>query len=237
MKSLSWVGVFCLVLAGEAAAGKVQKVDLTDYLDGHPVVGDFRIYDRDDGETLEIDTTQVTELRKSTRYMVQINEAGDIQTGIDEIVHGKEFRVGSEFAGDLALVTAKPKKIESFLFAPGVPQKAKIGLTVFFQGSKVGKATLAASTTFVGFESVVPEGTTATPQIAHMHREETLTIKGGGTVIVQNSVSDSWIDPVLGTLRMQRSVESFQDGSPSSTFGPFVYTFDHGQHDGVPVVP
>jgi hypothetical protein len=227
------------VLAGPALAGKVAKVDLTHYLDGHPVVGDFRIYDRDDGQTLETQVTQVTELKTSTRYELQTTEAGQSENEIDEIVHGKEFRVGSEFLeSGVDFVTAKPKRIESFQFAPGVPQKAKIGLSVLVNGERAGKATLVAETTFVGFESAVPgvaapQGAAAA-QIAHLHRDQTLTIKSGHNVFQTISTSDVWIDPSLGSARVERSAQSFENGAQTSTFGPFVYTFSHGQHNGVP---
>jgi hypothetical protein len=239
MKSVCLLVFLCLALAGEAAAGKVAKVDLTAYLDGDPVVGDFRVYDRSDGQTLESEITDVTELKNSTRYMFQSTEAGVVQNGISEVVHGKEFRIGSEFlSSDLAFVIGKPKKIESFFFVPGVPQKAKIGFTAFFQGRRAGKVTLSVATTFVGFESAVPDAVvpagTAQPQIVHLHRDETRTIRSGGNVFQTISTSETWIDPQLGTLRFDYSSQSFENGSPSSTFGPFTYTFSHGQHNGVP---
>jgi hypothetical protein len=242
MKSVGLAGLSalaCLALAAPAVAAKVAKVDLSQYLDGHPVVGDFRVYDRDDGQTLESRVIEVDELAKSTLVQVETTEAGNTSDETDEIVHGKELRVGSELELESGIdFLAKPKRIESFQFVPGVPQKARIGLQVTFQGRHVGNAALAAATTFVGFESSVP-GTgappaTDTPQIVHLHRDETLTVKIGHDVFKTVSSSDRWIDPTHGTQRVERSGQAFKNGVQTSTIGPFVYTFSHGQHDGVP---
>ena len=242
MKSVGLVGLSalaCLALATPAVAGKIAKVDLTHYLDGHPVVGDFRVYDRDDGQTLESQVIGVDELAKATLYQVETTEAGVTDDETDEVVHGKELRVGSDIEVESGIdFLTKPKRIESFQFVPGVPQKAKIGLQVTYQGHHVGKATLAAATTFVGFESSVP-GTeapqgTGTAQIVHLHRDETLTVKIGHDLFQTVSSADSWIDPTHGTQRIERSGQAFHNGVQTSTIGPFVYTFSHGQHNGVP---
>jgi len=111
---------------------------------------------------------------------------------------------------------------------------------VFYQGHRVGKATVVSATTFVGFEASVSSFTPPPgpdPQIAHFHRDETVTTKLGPDVFQTVSTSDYWMDPRFGTLIRQRSGQSYKNGTPTTAIGPYVYTFDHGQHDGVPVLP
>lgn len=225
-----------LGFAGESTAAKAQKVDLTEYLDGFPQPGDFRVYNRSDGETLRSEVLDLLEHKKSTELLYEVSEAGDVQQEIDEIVHGKEARVGSAFFGDLAFVIAHPKRIQSFRVVPGRPQKYKIGLKVFYQGERAGKATLAGTSMFVGFELLL-DSTLNRRGIwegAHLHREQTLTVKVGHSVFKTVSTSDAWITLELGTVRVERVSQSYQDGVFLETFGPFEYTFDHGQYQGVP---
>jgi hypothetical protein len=234
------VALVCLAPAPAAFAGKVAKVDLTAYLDGDPQVGDFRVYSRDDGGTLRFDVIQSVELKKSTLFAEEATEDGTVETDVSELVHGKEFRMGTVTTGDITLFLAKPKRIESFRYAPGVPQKFKVGLKVLFQGQRAGKATVAGTSTFVGLEdpnaipAFNPAFNASAAPLAHFHREETLTIKAGRTVFTAISTSDSWDTLDSGTVREEYFSQSFQDGVPLHTFGPYVYTLDHGQDGGVP---
>ncbi len=240
MKSrwVAWIAAVLAVggigLADESSAAKVAKVDLTDYLDSFPQVGDFRVYNRSDGETLTGEILDLLEHKKSTEYETEYNDAGELEQDFSEIVHGKEDRVGTAIAGDVVFAVAHPKRVQSFLVVPGRPQKYKIGLTVFYQGTKAGRATLAGANTFVGFESIsTPLGDFV--QVAHMHREQTLTVKIGHSVLLAVSTSDSWVTLELGTVFVHRLSQSYEDGVALEAFGPFDYTFDHGQYQGVPV--
>ena len=234
--SLSYLVALVLLAAPAPAwAGKVAKVDLTEYLDGDPQVGDFAVYNRSDGATERDDIIQSVELKKSTLYEEQSTEDGTVQTGIEEVVHGKEGRIGTMSVGDnIDLVLAKPKRVESFKYTPSVPQKYKVGFKVVFQGQRAGKATLAGASTFVGFSDTIP-GFAPPPEPAAMfHREETLTVKAGRSVFVITATSDTWDTIEHGTVRREYFSQSFQDGAPLETFGPYVYTLDHGQDGGVP---
>jgi hypothetical protein len=220
--------------ARESAAAKVAKVDLTEYLDGFPQVGDFRVYNRNDGETETANLLSVLENKKSTDYETEFNDAGDIEDDFTETVHGKEDRVGRIVSGDITFVAPHPKRVQSFVLVPGKPQKFKIGMTVFFQGAKAGKATIAGANTFVGLESIsTPLGDFT--QVAHIHHDQTVTVKVGHSILQAISTSDSWISLELGTVRVDRMSQTYQDGVPQQTFGPFEYTFDHGQYQGVAI--
>jgi hypothetical protein len=230
--------VFLVAAAPPAFAGKVAKVDLTPYLDGDAHVGDFRVYDRDDGATVTSEVTEVVELKKSTLLASDYTEDGHVETDFGEIVHGKEFRVGSVLRDSgVSFLVPKPKRVEPFFLAPGVPQKFKIGYSLVLQGRRAGHATRAGTVTFVGFVQEVPGtnplGASAHP-IAQFHREQTLTVKVGKTVFVTTSTGDSWVTLEYGTVRRTDQAQSFKNGVPTSTFGPFVYTLDHGQFNGTP---
>ncbi|MFI5317118.1 MAG: hypothetical protein ACHQ6T_15560 [Myxococcota bacterium] len=226
--------------AAESVAAKVAKVDLTGYLDGSPQIGDFKIYDRSDAKTLESQVIDLVELKKSTEYLYEITEAGNVEREVGETVHGKEARTGSVFFPDanppFAFVVAHPKRVQSFFVVPGKPQKFKIGLAVISQGQRFGKAVLAGATTFVGFEPppVIPDFNPSQELLAHLHREETLTVKLGGSVFLTVQESDSWISPSLGTVLMTRKGQTYQDGVPGDAIGPYTYTFDNGVYHGVP---
>jgi len=242
--------IACLALvacfsAAPAFAGKVAKIDLTAYLDGHPQQGDFRVYARDDGASVMAQVLQAVELPKSTVFESQYDEDGQTEVDVNELVHGKEARVGTiALEPDIALVIAKPKKVESFVFVPGKPQKYKLGFKILYQGQKAGKATLAGFTTFVGFVMAVPGAgqvfgdfnptPLGTMPVAQFHREQTLTFKVGKDTFGTSSVSDYWVTLERGTVRREYMAQSFENGVPTSTFGPYVYTLDHGEEAGVP---
>jgi hypothetical protein len=234
---LCLAAVFALVgvgLAGESAAATVEKVDLTDYLDAFPEIGDFRVFNRSDGQTLRSELLDLLEHKKSTEYETEYDDAGMLEQDFSEVVHGKEDRVGTAIAGDVVFAVPHPKRVQSFLVVPGKSQKYKIGMRVFYQGARAGKATLAGANTFVGFESIsTPLGDFA--QVAHMHREQTLTVKVGHSVLLAVSTSDSWVTLELGTVFVHRLSQSYEDGVALEAFGPFDYTFDHGQYQGFPV--
>src|SRR5262249_4292095 len=126
-------------------------------LDGDPHLGDFRVYDRDDGASVRSEVVQVLEQKKATLFATSFTEDGHVETDVGQLVHGKEFRAGSVLTDQgISFINAKPKRVESFLFAPGVPQKFKVGYSIVFQGHRVGHATFAGTVTFVGFVSEVP---------------------------------------------------------------------------------
>jgi hypothetical protein len=220
--------------ARESAAAKVAKVDLTEYLDGFPQVGDFRVYNRSDGETLTSTLLDLVEQKKATDYETEYDDAGDIEDDFTETVHGKEDRIGTIVLGPVTFVAAHPKRFQTFVFVPGKPQKFKIGMTVFYQGTKAGRATIAGANTFVGFEPIsTPLGDFT--QVAHMHNDQTLTVKVGHSILRAVSSSDSWISAEFGTVLVKRMSQSYQDGVPQQPFGPFEYTFDHGQYKGIAI--
>jgi len=228
----------CVGLAGESAAAQPAKIDLTDNFDGFPHIGDFRVYNRSDGQTLRTEILDLREHKKSTEYETEYDEAGDLEQDFSETVHGKENRVASVISGDVVFATARPKRVQSFLVVLGKPQKFKVGFAVFYQGRRAGKATLAGTSTFVGFEPWMippldPYTPPATLQSAHMHREQTFTIKVGHSVFKSVSTSNAWITLERGTVLIDRVTQSYQDGVLQETIG-FVYAFDHGLYQGVP---
>lgn len=236
MRSL-WVlclaAVFAFAPTGESWAGP-PKVDLTEYLDGHPQVDDFWLIARSDGESVREDLLDLLEHKKSTEYLYQVNEAGDEHREIEELVHGKERRIGSVFyPNGVTLFVARPKRFQSFRVVPGKPQRYKVAMKVYYQDQRAGSATLVRTSTFVGFEPI------STPlgdfdSAAHFHREQTLTLKVDGSVFTTVSTADSWIPPGPGSVRLDYGSTSFEDGVQTSTFGPFTYTLESGQYEGVP---
>jgi hypothetical protein len=228
------LGVLCFAPAGESGTKKPAKVDLTDYLEGHPAVDDFRTYNRDDGPTRTRTVYQVAETKKSTIFAArEVEDGEDSGADVTEIVHGKEVRYGSIFyTSGLSLIT-KPKKAEPFFMAPGVPVKFKIGFKSVINGRKVGSAMLAGTTTFVGFESVETHLGTF-DEVAHFHRVQTLTLKGTQVPTHVDSTSDSWVSLELGTVKAHQESQLVSNGVVTDTFGPHDYEFDHGEHDGTP---
>lgn len=227
------VAALAFAPAGESRAGP-PKVDLTAYLDGHPQVGDFWEIARSDGESVRQELLHSVDQRKSTLLMYQVTEAGDDHREIEELVHGKERRLGSVFyPNGVTLFVGRPKRIQSFRVVPGKAQRYKVGMQVYYQNQRAGRATLARTSTFVGFESI------STPlgdfdSVARFHREQTLTLKVGGSIFQTVSTSDSWIDAAFGTVRLDYVSSSFEDGTPTSTFGPFTYQLQSGQYQGLP---
>ena len=233
---LCLLGVVCLVPAvAESKTPKPPKVDLTDYLDADPQVGDFRTYLRDDGPERTSTVYGATELKKSTVFGNRIVEDGDdVGAGITELVHGKEERLGSLFyPSGLSFVISRPKRILPFQLAPGVAVKFKVGFKAVIDHHKVGSATLAGDTTFVGFESVTTHLGTF-DQTAHFLRHETLTLKGADVPTHIDSVSDTWISLELGTVLSHVEQQVFRDGVLDSTFGPHDYELDRGMYQGAP---
>jgi hypothetical protein len=232
---LCLLGVLCLAPVGESKTPKPAKVDLTAYLDGDPQVGDFRAYQRDDGADRTATVYAATELKKSVVFATRVVEDGD-DTGADvtELVHGKEERFGSTFyPSGLSFVVSRPKRALPFQLAPGVPVKFKIGFKAVISGRKVGSATLAGNTVFVGFESVTTHLGTF-DQAAHFQRHETLTLKGADVPTHVDSVSDFWVSLELGTVLSHIQQQVFRNGVLDSTFGPYDYEFDHGVYQGTP---
>ncbi|HKC51206.1 MAG TPA: hypothetical protein VKF60_10470 [Myxococcota bacterium] len=227
------LALVCLGQARGSAAATPETVDLTPYLDGFPEIGDFHMFNRSDGQTLRAEILDVREGKKSTGYETEYDEAGDLEQEFSETVHGQEERLGSAISGDLVFATRRPKRVQSFVVVPGMPQSFKVGSALFYHGRRAGKATLAGTSTFVGFEPVsTPLGDFA--EAAHFHREQTFTIKVHHSVFQTISISDSWITVEFGTVFAHREAHSYQDGFPLETFGPFDYTLDHGQYQGVP---
>jgi hypothetical protein len=223
-----------LLSAAESEAAAPQQVDLTAYLDGTPQVGDFRIYDRSDGQTYRSDVMDVIEHAASTEIVLKVTEAGAVTQETDELRHGKEERLGSTISGDFTFELAHSKRVQSFRVTPGKPRIYKFRLKVMHLGVRVGTATLVDRSTFVGFETIDASPLGTFDNAAHMRVHRTVTIRIG-TVVHQNVVTtDTWVTVALGPVRVHRVTDEFQDGDFVRTIGPFDYTFNHGTYQGVP---
>jgi hypothetical protein len=227
---LCLAAVLAFALTGESWAGP-PKVDLTEYLDSHPVAGDFRYFNRSDGGFRLVEIMSATELKKSTLVFDALTEDGATNYEYDEIVHGKEARAGSTFVGDLSLIVSRPKRILPFRLTPGKPTRFKLGMSVVFQGARVGKATFSGATTFLGIESL--DSAFGTFDAAHLRYARTLTIKVNSSVLMVLSSQDAWVTRELGTLVYTFVADTYQDGVFLERSGPYEYTFDHGRYQGV----
>jgi hypothetical protein len=223
-----------LLLAPPAAAG---PVDLTAYLTGFPVAGDFKIFERSDGSVSREETVRVETIpggwAEEARYLVD----GEVVGGaLAFVLPGRKSVLAALAIEGVVIELAPPGWKQPLRLEPGRPRRARAHGRAEIGGRRVGSARGRSDRTFVGFE---PKDTplASYPDTARIESTSTLRLKNRltGEVAEVREVSTAWFAPGIGRVASEVQVTGYLDGVLVTDTGPLTTHFVSGRLGGLPI--
>ena len=218
------------------AAGATAKVDLSTFFSDGDQVGDFRVYPGSDGTVRRSELVAMGTVGKKVSFLIRHLEDG-VEKSLEEefLAPGKKLFLGDAQAGNVVVDMSGPKPTFPLHVVPGKPYRFKATGRLIYLGQRVGKAKVAGTTTFVGFEAH------ASPSFASDHaarieavRTLSYVVRGAPTLTALTETT-SWVTETYGTLGYTTRTRIFQDGVLTDDSGVVDYELESGVFAGVPL--